>query len=381
MVKQPISFYNYTLFNIILTAMICLNGCLNVAEDRARLEDRIGSAVHDRLIVRSSDGLATIRSLSVNDDTADIELWAQVPQIKVSFNAAGREVPQQISLKIYNVMSGSTLTYTTGQNQMVVDTRYLAPTILEASLPFGLAGGQITLTPPQPDHDHPWRFALFADVQERLNGIADLLTPLGKENVHFALISGDLTSMGKVHELAEFQSQILIHLPFPCYATLGNHELGTSGIPFYRFFGRGTFSFVYGSARFSLLDGASATLAPQSKNKLDRWLDQAISQLHIVTTHIPLIDPDGTRGGAFASRLESAALLSDLQSHNVDLLLYGHVHTFRSFSQAGIPAIISGGGGSIPMRLDGIGRHYVLFEIDVTRKRISHYLQPIYPAN
>ena len=98
-------------------------------------------------------------------------------------------------------------------------------------------------------------------------------------------------------------------------------------------------------------------------------------------THIPLLDPDGTRGGAFASRLEAAEVLSSLKDHRVDLLLYGHVHTYRYFHQAGIPTVISGGGGSIPMRLDGIGRHYVVFELDDPQgeARISHRIVRVYP--
>ena len=33
-------------------------------------------------------------------------------------------------------------------------------------------------------------------------------------------------------------------------------------------------------------------------------------------------------------------------------------------ANAGVPAYISGGGGAIPERMDGIGRHYLVVEVD-----------------
>ena len=43
-----------------------------------------------------------------------------------------------------------------------------------------------------------------------------------------------------------------------------------------------------------------------------------------------------------------AKLLGMLSAAGVDLTLYGHVHTYLEFTNAGIPAYISGGGGAIP---------------------------------
>jgi hypothetical protein len=49
---------------------------------------------------------------------------------------------------------------------------------------------------------------------------------------------------------------------------------------------------------------------------------------------------------------------------NVDLTLYGHIHSYYSFTNAGIPAFISGGGGAIPETFDGVGRHYLAVDVD-----------------
>ena len=376
---------------VVVSLSSALLSCLNVAEERARIAERVGHAQVSGASVSVIEGSATVRELSYAEGRVTLWLWAQTPGLKVRIERNGDVRLQSLSLKVSNVMAESELRAVAasdrspntglGAGDRGPSSSGELPTVIQAEMSLNGRNATLELTPPQPPQDQPWRFALFADVQERIDGLADLLSPLGQEQVRFALISGDLTSMGKTHELLKFQEEMEAHLPFPCYPTLGNHELGTPGIPFHRLFGRGTYSFTYGGARFTLLDGASATLAPRARRDLDRWLDEARAQAHVVVTHIPFLDPDGTRGGAFASRLEAADILSTLKAHHVDLLLYGHVHTYRYFYQAGIPTVISGGGGSIPMRLDGIGRHYVVFEINDPQgdTQISHRVARVYP--
>jgi Icc-related predicted phosphoesterase len=93
--------------------------------------------------------------------------------------------------------------------------------------------------------------------------------------------------------------------------------------------------------------------------------------VHVVAMHIPPFDPVGTRNAAFASRAEAAALVSKLAEAGVDLTLYGHIHSYYSFRNAGIPAFISGGGGANPEHADHIGRHFMVFDIDAKRGLVS----------
>jgi hypothetical protein len=51
----------------------------------------------------------------------------------------------------------------------------------------------------------------------------------------------------------------------------------------------------------------------------------------------------------------------------VDLTLYGHIHSYYAFDNAGIPAYISGGGGAIPERFDQIGRHFLTVDVAAER--------------
>lgn len=193
--------------------------------------------------------------------------------------------------------------------------------------------------------------------------------------VRFALLVGDLTERGGDDELERFARE-LEPLRLPVYTTLGNHELGSSnGDPgYHRWFGRGSFRFVFRGVQFTMLDSASGTLAPEVYDWLDGWLAEGAARTHVVGMHIPPIDPVGVRSGSFASRAEADKLLARLSRGNVDLTVYGHVHSYYAFANAGIPAFITGGGGAIPERMDAIGRHFLVFDVDPTVQRLTSTL-------
>jgi 3',5'-cyclic AMP phosphodiesterase CpdA len=169
-----------------------------------------------------------------------------------------------------------------------------------------------------------------------------------------------------VAELRQFRDE-LAGLDLPYYTTLGNHELGTTPPPYHDHFGRGNFQFAYRGVVFTMLDSGSATLDPLVYDWLDDWLARGRNSVHVVGMHVPPLDPTGVRNGAFASRAEAASLLARLAEGGVDLTLYGHIHSYYEFDNAGIPAFISGGGGAIPERFDDIGRHYMVITVDADR--------------
>jgi Icc protein len=116
--------------------------------------------------------------------------------------------------------------------------------------------------------------------------------------------------------------------------------------------------------RVTMLDSASATISPLTMDALDGWLSAGGGGFHLVGMHIPPFDPVGLRGGGFASHLEASALVGRLAAGDVNVTVYGHVHSFYAYSNAGIPAYITGGGGAIPERFDGIGRHFLTVDVD-----------------
>jgi 3',5'-cyclic AMP phosphodiesterase CpdA len=214
------------------------------------------------------------------------------------------------------------------------------------------------------DAEVPFRFGILSDIQRAVTEVSDIFTRMNEaSDLTFVLSTGDLTNQGKAGELDFLQQQLeLLKVPF--FTTLGNHELGVSPAAFHDWFGRVNFHFEFGGVHFTLLDSASGTLDPIVYDWLDGWLDQGRDHLHVVGMHLPPLDPVGLRNGGFASRNEAAKLLAQLADGGVDLTFYGHIHSYYRFENAGIEAHISGGGGGLPERFDGIGRHYLTVEAD-----------------
>jgi hypothetical protein len=113
-----------------------------------------------------------------------------------------------------------------------------------------------------------------------------------------------------------------------------------------------------------MLDTGNGTVDPLVEEQFDGWMEAAREAVHVVGMHIAPMDPVGVRNGSFSSRNEAAALVGKMARAGVDLTLYGHVHSYYAFSNAGIPAFISGGGGAIPETFDGVGRHYLAVDVD-----------------
>ncbi|HVZ33837.1 MAG TPA: metallophosphoesterase, partial [Polyangiaceae bacterium] len=228
----------------------------------------------------------------------------------------------------------------------------------------GLGDLALSVAPPGTDAPRPFRFAVLSDIQEAINHVQDIYRLINAEaGVEFVFSAGDLTERGSSAQLERFQRE-LEQLAVPYFTTLGNHELGHSPALFRQYFGRGSESFEYRGVRFTLLDSASATIDPIVLDWLETWMAAADGELHIVAMHIPPLDPFGVRNGAFASRDEAADLLGRLAQGGVALTLYGHIHSYYHFENAGIPAYISGGGGAIPERFDHIGRHFLVVDAD-----------------
>jgi len=369
-----------TLRPTIWTAVLAIafaGGCVDVGQDRAAFDETIGIASHGAVDVRVTDGLARIVSL----DEGSLILWAQAPSLEVILTTEATESTPK-TLEIQNCVADAVLTVIAadGTSLRLESAAGETPTTRRWTLPEPGTGPAIwRIASPRATQDAPFRFVVFADVQRRLDGIQDLFGPMAQEpDVHFGLISGDLTSDGSLVDLRKFQ-QAMKTLPFPLYASPGNHDIGTDEHHFQRTFGRCSFSFDYGGVRVTSLDSASATLAPRVHRRLDDWLTAGRDRLHVVISHIPPLDPVGTRNGAFASRLEGADLLGRLSRGGVDLTIYGHVHSYYVFENAGIEAIITGGGGAIPQRLDGIGRHYLVVEADPARQRFVAAPIRVYP--
>lgn len=338
--------------------------CVRIAEDRALRDLEIGKAEAGDARVSVDEGLAAVRRF----EPGKLSLWTEAPVLTARLRV-GPQSGGAWEITVQNTLADEALSAETTAGEALPVT--LAPPA-EAPIPTEKTwlikipeGAEVVLTlrPPDADLLDPWRFAMLADVQERIGDVQDIYSKMNEDpTIRFCLFHGDLTSMGSAEQLEKFQREMRT-LNFPIYATLGNHELGTGDDLFQTYFGRASFQFAFRGVHFTLLDSASSTIDPLVYEQLDTWLARGRNGLHVVTTHFPPIDPVGTRNGAFASRAEADKFLTLLANAGVDLTVYGHVHSFYAFANAGIPAYISGGGGAIPERLDGIGRHFITVDV------------------
>jgi predicted phosphodiesterase len=331
--------------------------CVGVTDERARRDEDVGKGSIAAATFEVVEGLASVRRL----EAGTVSLWAQAPVLAVRMKTSDA-APATWTFTIDNVLPRATLA-ATGATVTPVEAARATQKRWTVDVP---AGADVTLSlQPPAEPSATWRFALLSDVQEAIDRVQDIYGRMNADTaIEFVVSAGDLTTRGTQEQLDRFQRE-LERLRVPFFATLGNHELGTDdGAPFQRTFGRGNFRFRYGGAQFTFLDSASATLDPRVYAWLRGWLEEARAGTHVVLMHIPPIDPVGVRNGSFAERNEAAKLLAMLAEGGVDLTLYGHIHTYFPFSNAGIPAHIAGGGGAIPERFDGIGRHYVTVDVD-----------------
>jgi len=346
-------------------------GCSRPAEERTRGDLEVGHAEGPTFEVRVASGLAAIRGLTRDQ----LALWLSAPSTDLSFEV---HEAVQLELLVENAMASVEL-IDLSSGQILSVSSGAVSTKKSWNVPLAPGSWHFRLSAPRAAENGRFRFALMSDVQEAIDRVQDVYRVINAQtDLDFLLGAGDLTEEGEVDELQRFQHE-LATLSVPYYTTLGNHELGERPPVFQQWFGRANFQFAHRGVYFTLLDSASATIDPLALEWLDGWLANARNSVHVVAMHITPLDPVGTRNAAFASRAEAAALLAKLAEGGVDLTLYGHIHSHYSFQNAGIAAVISGGGGATPEGGSGIGRHFVVFEVDAARGVVSSEVVPVDP--
>jgi predicted phosphodiesterase len=338
--------------------------CVRPAEDRAIADRHVGKGAAFGLDLKAENGLAAIRSMT----EGSVSLWAGAPALRVTAQWNADAVGDWI-FTVLNLVPGTSMEVQGGDCGFLTLRALEAPRETEIVYRAHVASGgtcTLSIAPADADHAGRYKFALLSDVQEAVDRVSDIFEDMNRRtDLAFVLGAGDLTEGGSSEQLERFQRELQA-LRLPYYATLGNHELGTTPPPWHDLFGRASFHFVYRKVHYSMIDSGSATVDPIVYGWLDEWLARASNSVHIVAMHIPPLDPVGVRNGAFANRNEAAKLLARLAGGNVDLTLYGHIHSYYRFDNAGIDAHISGGGGAIPERFDDVGRHYLVVTVDAS---------------
>jgi len=344
-----------------LLVVLPLAGCMRPAEGRAIKDLQIGRAEGSGLSVVVEDGLAAVRGL----ESGALTLWGNAPVLRIRATAQAG-APEWWTLVVRNAMPDAVLSAEAGGELLEVEP---GPSMVPTTKTWRVhlrpgSEARLTVAPPDWERAQPFRFAALADVQEALPKVEDIYRRMNEDpSLRFIFFSGDLTESGSREQLEEFQMRLETSR-VPLYATLGNHETFTMDVQYQELVGRGSQHFSFQGVHFSLLDTGNGTLDPLVEEWFDGWLDAGRDAVHVVGMHIAPMDPVGVRNGSFSSRNEAAALVGKMSRAGVDLTLYGHVHSYYAFSNAGIPAYISGGGGAIPETFDGVGRHYLAVDVD-----------------
>ncbi len=342
--------------SIVAFALLALTlcGCLRPGEERPDLDLDVGVASIEGLSVQVVDGQATIRELGPNE----MILWAQAPVLELHISPGA---PTKLHLTVLNCMPGAELRVgqdwtpslqTDHPTQCVFDVRLEEAKVTE-----------VLIAPRDYDTAESYRFAVMGDVQTALNTVDEVFQSISAmPDLRFVLCTGDIVQDGEYWEYELYEEQ-LAYLRIPIFSTVGNHEVRKPPQRWHQLFGRFSAHFRFKDVDFSLVDSGNASIDPKTYNRLKEWLDEGRDRVHIFGTHFPPRDPIGGRNASFRSRNEGAKLLARLAEGRVDLTLYGHIHSYYSYENAGIPAYVSGGGGALPERYEGIGRHFLAISV------------------
>jgi 3',5'-cyclic-AMP phosphodiesterase len=335
----------------VIAGLLVAVGCTRPGEDRAIDELSVGSAALTDATVFVEGGLGHVRDFTDHR----LELWSQSPVLSIELALTSTAVGDW-TIVIRNALPDAVLTLDGVPQAARAPGEH--PTVAIFSVALGAGTHVLRVAPPDADIIEPYRVAAMADIQTALPTVDDVFEAINAADVRFVVAMGDITERSEIEEYDLFERQ-LVTLQIPYYTTLGNHELWEEG-RYRERFGRGSFQFDFKGVAFTFADSGNAGIDPLVEDWVEGWLAAAHDRTSIFLTHIPPIDPVGGRYGGFRSADDGRRLLSRLADGNVDLTLYGHIHTFIEFENAGIPAFISGGGGARPMTWDGVDRHFLI---------------------
>lgn len=346
---------------VALVALVALGACTRPGEQRALAELDVGTADLRGVAVRATGGLAAIRDLS----SGRIDLWSQTPDLELAITLPDAGT--------WTIVARNTLADAVLGTGGAIHARQPgdAPTVATFTIALGAGSHTLRIAPPDADRLELYKVAAMADIQTALPTVDDVFRAISAvPDLRFVVAMGDITERGELAEYDLFDRQLQT-LTIPFYTTIGNHELWGPDERFHGRYGRASFHFGFKGAAFTFVDSGDTGLDPLVEDWLDGWLAGARDRAHIFLTHVPPLDPFGGRYGSFRSAEDARRLIARLVDGNVDLTLYGHIHTYIAYENAGIPAYISGGGGALPMRWDGVDRHFLVLTIDPLTQSIA----------
>lgn len=328
----------------LVTALLMVS-CLRPSEHHERFDERVGMTEVDGLRI-DGDGSMAIRSVTPQE----VVIWSGAPRLRLRIEG----ITEPLRVRVMNTLpdaelvAGMTLVPRENGRRRTEGLWTLQPAMNGAQLVIESADAELPIA---------HAVGVLSDIQEAIDNMSEIVDRLNQDELRYVISTGDLTNNGTREELLRFQQE-LEGLDVPFYSTVGNHEVpGPEN--WHELFGPFSGFFVQNGVAVSLVDSSNATIDPDLHTRMLEFADANVGAPHLFLTHVPLLDQSGFRAGAFRSRNEAARVIQELSARSVDAIFFGHVHSYYAFSLGDVPSYISGGGGAIPERLDGIERHYL----------------------
>jgi 3',5'-cyclic AMP phosphodiesterase CpdA len=260
------------------------------------------------------------------------------------------------------------------------------------------------------DAQTAFSFAVFGDTEARTHVNEKIANAVWEKRPNFAVLTGDLTDGGTEKHRFEWTHEFFLGLNpligrIPLVTVPGNGEGDLYWYSYYNFMPepRAYYRFSYGNADFFMLNSnkTKSEFAPDGKQY--KWLEGELAKSKatwkfVVHHHPPYTSEEDDYGNTWTN---SATLYGDqeiypviplYEKYNVDMVLYGHIHSYeRSWpirnnkidTRHGIIYLQTGGAGGnladhsptptwFNLKKER-GYHYVLVHIHHSRLSLSMF--------
>ncbi len=200
-----------------------------------------------------------------------------------------------------------------------------------------------------------------------------IISDIKDKDYAFLLNLADTSEEGRPEEwqaVKDVESQ----LPFPVYHTVGNHDILTDPTreTFIQAFGHGRwYSFDTGQTHIIVLDDADRKVGFPDE-ELD-WLKKDLaahtSSTNLIAYHRPFDLPLAAILGDDETKVSGRsvdAFKKIISDATVNYIFTAHIHTYLPYDVAGVPAVISGGGGDPAQAILGGPKNNFFHYLDVT---------------
>lgn len=206
-------------------------------------------------------------------------------------------------------------------------------------------------------------FLVVGEIRGSNETFADAMAAGLDYGPDFAVSLGNLADGDSRIDMLAWRD-LLVSNSIPLVTALGPIEgAGPSLLPFHEVLGRSDFSFTIGEVLFLVMDTSSAEYGDDQFDYWESVLEKASASVIIALMHTPPLDPAGLRDNGFASRGQSARLMSMLSEHGVDTIFTAGIGSFANERESGIHVVSTGGAGRLESG-DNSTRHLLHVTVD-----------------